>query len=189
MTAHWTRLYRLGELELPASIDFRHGRLDIVTEHTAREYECRPVPGGGLCLVEGARVHAGYAVRRGDRVWIHTGGSTVVLDVARRPRAGSAPPPATPAQSSEVRSPMTGTVRAVAVEPGVTVRRGQVLVTVEAMKMEHALKSPRDGTVAAVTCAAGELVDVEQLLVRLADDASVGDEVPSEPRAGRKTTP
>lgn len=173
MTAHWTRLYRLGAREVAASIDFAHGRLDIVTDHTAHEYECRPVPGGRLCLVEGNRVHAGHAVRRGDRVWVHLGGRTWVLEVARRPQVGGAAATATDiARGGEIRSPMTGTVRSVPVSPGTVVTRGQILVMVEAMKMEHALKSPRDGTVATVHCTEGDLVDSEQLLVRLADEAT-----------------
>jgi geranyl-CoA carboxylase alpha subunit len=170
MTAHWTRLYRRGEHETPVSVDFDHGRLGIVTEHAAHEYECRPVPGDRLCLVEGHRVHAGFVRRRGDQVWIHLAGRTLVLEVARRPRAGGvAAATAEVARSGEIRSPMTGTVRSVLVTPGASVTRGQVLVMVEAMKMEHALKASRDGTIATVHCVEGELVDLEQVLVRLAE--------------------
>jgi 3-methylcrotonyl-CoA carboxylase alpha subunit len=175
MSAPWTRLYRLGAREVSASIEYAHGRLDIVTENAAHSYECRPAPGGGLCLVEGNRIHAGHAVRRGDRIWIHLGGRTLVLEVARRPRPGGAAATAAEiARGGEVRSPMTGTVRSVPVTTGQVVIRGQVLAMVEAMKMEHALKSPRGGTVASIHCAEGDLVDSDQLLVRLADEAIPG---------------
>lgn len=170
MTAHWTRLYRRGEHEVPASIDFEHGRLGIVTEHETHEYECRPVPGDRLCLVEGLRVHAGFVRRRGDQIWIHLDGRTVVLEVARQPRPGGvAAAAADVTRGGEIRAPMTGTVRSVLVKPGASVTRGQILVMVEAMKMEHALKASRDGTIATVHCVEGELVDLEQVLVRLAD--------------------
>jgi biotin carboxyl carrier protein len=170
MTAHWTGLYRRGKHETPVSIDFDHGRLDVVTEHEAHEYECRPVPGDHLCLVEGHRIHAGFARRQGDRVWTHLAGRTLLIEVARRPRPGGvAAAIAGVAHSGEIRAPMTGTVRSVPVTPGASVTRGQILVMVEAMKMEHALKASRDGTIATVHCVEGELVDLEQVLVRLAD--------------------
>lgn len=71
------------------------------------------------------------------------------------------------AGEAQVRSPMTGRVVQLAVQAGDTVQKGQVLVVVEAMKMEHALKAPRAATVAKVRCAVGELVEGGQELVEL----------------------
>ena len=62
-----------------------------------------------------------------------------------------------------------GTVVAVAVAAGDRVRAGQVLVTMEAMKMEHQVKAGRDGVVAAVRCAVGDFVDAHQMLVDLGE--------------------
>jgi acetyl/propionyl-CoA carboxylase alpha subunit len=62
-------------------------------------------------------------------------------------------------------APMPGQVLAVRVSPGDTVVRGQELVVVEAMKMEHAVKAPAGGIVKAVLCAAGDQVDRGQPLV------------------------
>ncbi|GAA1951582.1 biotin carboxylase N-terminal domain-containing protein [Catenulispora subtropica] len=61
-----------------------------------------------------------------------------------------------------------GTVVAVAVAAGERVRAGQVLVTMEAMKMEHQVKAGRDGVVRSVDCAVGQFVDAHQILVSLA---------------------
>ncbi len=49
-----------------------------------------------------------------------------------------------------VKSPMHGKLVALMVKPGDAVAKGQKLAVVEAMKMEHALASPRDGVVAEV---------------------------------------
>ncbi|MBM4343445.1 MAG: acetyl-CoA carboxylase biotin carboxyl carrier protein subunit [Deltaproteobacteria bacterium] len=62
---------------------------------------------------------------------------------------------------------MTGRVVLVHVQPGDSVISGQPLVVVEAMKMEHALRAPRDCMVAQVWCAVGQLVDTGQDLVEL----------------------
>jgi len=69
-------------------------------------------------------------------------------------------------------APMPGKVIAVEVAAGDTVTKGQKLLVLEAMKMEHALTAPFDGTVAELTVAVGSQVQVEALLVRVekADD-------------------
>ena len=64
-------------------------------------------------------------------------------------------------------APMPATVLAVSVTPGQTVRHGDTLVVLEAMKMELPLKAPCDATVKAVHCHAGELVPPDRVLVEL----------------------
>jgi len=66
-----------------------------------------------------------------------------------------------------VRSPMPGKIAAVHVAVGDTVARGAALVTLEAMKMEHALVAPFDGKVEAVCCAVGDQVSEGVALVRV----------------------
>ena len=60
------------------------------------------------------------------------------------------------------------TVVVVNVEPGSVVARGDVLVVLEAMKMELPVKAPRDGRVRAIHCRAGALVQPGSPLVELA---------------------
>jgi 3-methylcrotonyl-CoA carboxylase alpha subunit len=62
---------------------------------------------------------------------------------------------------------MPATVIGVSVAAGQVVTRGDVLVTLEAMKMEFALKAPRDGKVRAVQCRQGDLVQPGVPLVEL----------------------
>jgi geranyl-CoA carboxylase alpha subunit len=69
-------------------------------------------------------------------------------------------------------APMTGTIAAVRVKPGDAVRKGQCLVILEAMKMEHEILAPRDGTVATVLVAPGDQVMTRKLLVELAPQAA-----------------
>jgi geranyl-CoA carboxylase alpha subunit len=69
-------------------------------------------------------------------------------------------------------APMTGTIAAVRVAPGDSVRKGQCLVILEAMKMEHEIAAPRDGTVAAVRVAVGQQVTTRKVLVELARTAA-----------------
>ena len=66
---------------------------------------------------------------------------------------------------------MPGAVIRVMVAPGDAVLGGQPLVVVEAMKMEHQIHAPADGTVAEVLVSPGEQVDTGQVLLRLEDAA------------------
>ena len=69
-----------------------------------------------------------------------------------------------------IAAPMPGTVKLVSVKAGDAVEKGVALVVIEAMKMEHTLKSPRAGRVAELLVDVGDQVDDGALLLRL-DDA------------------
>ena len=64
---------------------------------------------------------------------------------------------------------MPGLVTAVHVTDGEAVTAGQVLAVLEAMKMEHKLMAPRDGTIEAVTVKVGDQVTAGAILVRMED--------------------
>jgi 3-methylcrotonyl-CoA carboxylase alpha subunit len=67
----------------------------------------------------------------------------------------------------DVRAPMPGKVVSVSVKKGASVKQGDALLTLEAMKMEHALTAPFDGTVAELNVKAGAQVVEGALLVKL----------------------
>ena len=66
-----------------------------------------------------------------------------------------------------VGAPMPGQVGAVAVTPGAKVSCGDTLLTLEAMKMETAVRAESDGEVAEVVVKPGDAVDLKDLLVVL----------------------
>jgi acetyl/propionyl-CoA carboxylase alpha subunit len=101
-------------------------------------------------------------VRARDGVWISWRGTVRYVG----PERGSAAEQA--AADRDVRAPMTGRVIKVATTPGTSVRRGEVLVVLEAMKMEYRLVSPRDGNVESLGCKEGDRVDLGKVLVTLA---------------------
>ena len=98
-----------------------------------------------------------------------TDGSTAAAPaVASAPKAAAAPAPkkSTGTQGSEkVTSPMPGTILNVAVKAGQAVKTGDVLVVLEAMKMENEIKAAHDATVASVEVSKGESVDTGAVLV------------------------
>lgn len=76
------------------------------------------------------------------------------------PAAAAAPAPApAPAGGETVKAPMPGTILAVNVAAGDAVKRGQVLMILEAMKMENEIMCPRDGRIVSVSAAKGAAVE------------------------------
>jgi len=71
----------------------------------------------------------------------------------------------TEAGEFQLRAPMPGLVVAVPVTEGQEIRRGQVLLILESMKMQNELRSPRDGTVGRVRVKAEETVEQKQTLL------------------------
>ena len=74
---------------------------------------------------------------------------------------------ADPADPGHVAAPMPGIVATVAVKAGQPVRAGDLLLTLEAMKMETAISSPRDAVVEELVATTGQSVDAKDLLVVL----------------------
>jgi biotin carboxyl carrier protein len=63
---------------------------------------------------------------------------------------------------------MPGRVRMVVAVPGTRVSRGEVVLILEAMKMEHAIRAPRDGMVARIFFREGDLVEAGAMLAEIA---------------------
>ena len=69
--------------------------------------------------------------------------------------------------SFKVSSPMPGKIVSVKANIGQTLRKGEVILILEAMKMENEIVAPQDGTVASINVTAGQSVDAGTLLTTL----------------------
>lgn len=88
------------------------------------------------------------------------------------PAPAAAPAPAPKAApvatgANAIKAPMPGTIVKVNVKAGDSVKRGDVLCVLEAMKMENEIMAPADGTVAGVNVSAGESVQTDAVLLSL----------------------
>lgn len=100
------------------------------------------------------------------RVFFELNGQPRVIVVADRNAsvARSVRRMADRSDESHVAAPMPGLVSAIAVTSGQTVKAGDLLVTLESMKMETAILAPHDGTVSEVVVLSGDTVEAKQLL-------------------------
>ena len=82
--------------------------------------------------------------------------------------AGAAPAaPAAAAGSIEVAAPMPGKILNVKASVGTAVKKGDVILILEAMKMENDVVAPEDGTVASINVSAGDAVEAGDVLATL----------------------
>lgn len=93
----------------------------------------------------------------------------VAAPVAAAPAAApvAAAAPAAVAAGEVIKAPLPGNVIAVKVSAGQSVKKGDVLCLIEAMKMENEVLAPRDGTVTQVIASKGSTVDTDAPLVVL----------------------
>ncbi|MBR0454710.1 MAG: biotin/lipoyl-binding protein [Clostridia bacterium] len=84
------------------------------------------------------------------------------------PKAAPAAPKASGAAGAvSVKAPMPGNIMKVNCKVGASVKKGDVLIVLEAMKMENDICAPQDGVVASVEVAQGASVETDALLVTL----------------------
>ena len=99
-------------------------------------------------------------------------GKAMLLDeyeaiVPSAPAAPAAAPVAAPVAGEAVTAPMPGNILKVAVSAGQSVKEGDLLVVLEAMKMENEIFAPKNGTVAQVLVSKGSTVDTGATMVVL----------------------
>ena len=87
---------------------------------------------------------------------------------APAPAPVAAPAPAAVSGGQTVNSPMPGTILSINVQNGATVKKGDVLLVLEAMKMENEIMAPCDGTIASVNVNAGASVETGAVLCVIA---------------------
>ncbi|HYT69681.1 MAG TPA: biotin/lipoyl-containing protein [Vicinamibacterales bacterium] len=115
---------------------------------------------GELLVRDGIRVDRMYAVSSGGKTWIFHDGVVyeIIEESHARKRAGA---------HESLTAPMPATVIQVNVTTGAEVRRGDILLLLEAMKMELPLRAPAGGRISAVNCRAGELVQPGATLIEI----------------------
>jgi acetyl/propionyl-CoA carboxylase alpha subunit len=110
--------------------------------------------------------------RVGDAVYLDSPlGSTELREVERFPE------PQASEEAGSLHAPMPGTVVRVEVADGQSVAAGTVIVVLEAMKMEHAVRAPHDGVVASLSATVGQTVDTGEVLAVVHDTNADADAV------------
>jgi 3-methylcrotonyl-CoA carboxylase alpha subunit len=153
-------------VEIVARTPFLRLRIKDVT-HVITEVH-GPGAGEFEFIVDG-RICRGWRYASADEVYVRVGGRTFVLHLPRFGDAGAA----AGVSRDEVRAEMPGTVVGIECKEGQAVTAGEIIVTIESMKMQMGLPAPRDGVVSAVHFARNASFDRGAVLVSLAPVATV----------------
>lgn len=119
-----------------------------------------------LTVHDGTHKRTVHYSKRGDKVTLFLGGDIRIFEIGQGYMAENIDA----GDESEIVSPMPGVVKVVNACAGNTVSKGDVLIIIEAMKMEHSLTSARDGIVSEVLVAVGQQVESGAVLLNLGDE-------------------
>lgn len=112
-------------------------------------------------LIDGQRVNAHVSSDMAKR-WVTINGQTIMLTKTSGAKQGVRHD-----HAGGLIAPMPGQVRSVSVSVGDVVKKGQTLLTMEAMKMEIRIQALKDGRVTALHAAQGQTVEREQILIEV----------------------
>jgi 3-methylcrotonyl-CoA carboxylase alpha subunit len=160
-------LLRHGQMQIAVDARIEAERLILVRDGLTQTVLARRDGAHVTLRINGAR-HRATVLRDGAHITVIADGETYAFEAIDR----LAPPGAGAAGAGRVLAPIPGRIAAVLVAVGATVARGQALVVLEAMKMELTLAAAADGSVTALHCSVGEMVEEGRELVEVVAVAS-----------------
>ena len=164
MRSSWRDGEHTREVELTA---LAPGRWRVRVDDAEFEVGAEALPDGRLKLTFESGVAMAEVTRAGTRRFVRLGTLDFVLEKEstgrRRAASGS--------HGGGLEAPMPGVVTRVLVAEGDQVSKGQPLVALEAMKMEHLIRAPHAGRVSRLVAAPGQMVQAGAVLVEMAAGA------------------
>lgn len=164
MKSQWRDGERTRDVELSV---LGPGRWQVSVDDSTFEVAVETMPDGKLRLSDETGVTVAEVTPVGSRRFVRLGTLDFVLEreaAGRRRSAGGA-------HGHGLEAPMPGVVTKVMVVVGDEVTKGQPLLSLEAMKMEHLIRAPRDGRVKSVQASPGQMVQSGATMVVLEDEA------------------
>jgi 3-methylcrotonyl-CoA carboxylase alpha subunit len=130
----------------------------------SERYSIEPIDPAAWRVTLADRSWTAHVARDDDGCWVHVDGRVHRIDLTH---AGARPRKRPRGADHGLSAPMPATVLSVVAGIGQPVKSGDAVLMLEAMKMELAVRAPRDGTVVAVHCREGELVQPGVTLVEI----------------------
>jgi biotin carboxyl carrier protein len=150
---------------MPCSVERQDGAFIVRAGGVTSRFRLSRLEQGVYWIESAGHTEIVRVVRAGTRTFLYMDGYTLEYTTSADVDPRSASPIAA---GDDLTAPMPGAVTQVLVREGDEIVRGQALVIVEAMKMEHVIRAPRAGSVRAVRTRPGDQVDAGAVLVEIA---------------------
>ena len=157
-----TRRLSSGDVRFEVAVRSGSDRLEVLVDGRTFSPDVSQIAPGRFRLRQDERGETFDCVRDGETIHVFWRGAVYTLT-----EEGATRRTAQRHASNSLTSPMPGKVIKVNVQPGQHVARGEEILVIEAMKMENAVRAPRDGRVLAVAAKVGESVSPGVVLVEL----------------------
>ncbi len=157
-------ILRSGENEMAVTHESSGLDAASITFADGNAFDVRRTSLGAYRVAQGERSWLAVCASDGNREWVFLNGEVYVIEVhakdaVRRRRATSS--------VHGLTAPMPASVRKIMVAVGQSVKKGETLLVLEAMKMEMPVKSPLDGVVKKINCQPNQLVQPDVQLIEL----------------------
>ena len=146
------------------------GRYRVTVDDAPFELEAAALPDGRLSLTTDQGVTIAELTAAGARRFVRLGALDFVLERESGARRAGGPGRPGRGHGGGLESPMPGVVTRVLVKAGETVEKGQPLLALEAMKMEHLIRAPRSGVIRSIAAGVGQIVNGGVPLVELDEE-------------------
>ena len=156
--------YQSGPSIYDVSIERQGEMFRAILDGQVCDLEILDSQAGQLDLLFAGRPITLYWANDGERKWVSLDGCTHVLE---KPDARRATRTSEQTTSSQIRSPMPAQVQEIRVSRQETVEKGQIILLLEAMKMEIRIQAPYTGSIKRILVEEGQTVHRDQPLVEL----------------------
>lgn len=153
----------------PKGLKFLKGERPIGVRYAeAAKPAAKAAEGGSFSVkVNGTAYNVTAAPAAGDSCTVSVNGKSYTVSIGAAGSAAAAPAAAASGEGTAVKTPLPGLVLRLQAQVGDAVKKGDVLLVIEAMKMEQPIVAPADGTVKSFEVAAGDHLEADQVVAMI----------------------
>lgn len=158
---------RLGQELFRVATEERGGKVKVTIRDETYEVDLQNISENCLSLLIDGKAYTAYVAEEDNKRFVQIGDEQYLFEEPKEEVSGALGGAAAQVAETEIGPPMPGKVVKLLVNEGDRVEVGQGLVIVEAMKMEHEIKSTIEATVRKVNFSAGDLVNLGDVIIEL----------------------
>lgn len=155
-----------GEL-FKVSIDEKKEKFSISIENINYDVDCKELSENCLSILIGIESYTIFYAKSNKKIHIFVKGQEYIFETAPKEKIKTSGTDFLEQQDNLIYAPMPGKILKIMVKEGEKVKKKQSLVIVEAMKMEHDIRSPFEAVIKKVNFKEGQMVNTDSPLIEL----------------------